>query len=115
MKQLLLGLLLTGFCVINVAEADQKKPAAKVVTGTISGFECGDNCYLTIVDKQGKEHTGLCSAEPLCEKIMTATGDNLGGYKGKKVKVTVGTGQQVDGSGTVMGTMDAFVKIQLLK
>lgn len=114
MKKILLFLIASLFF-INIAEAEAKKNAPKILVGMISGFECGDNCYLTIVDKQGKEHYALCSDDRLCEKLMTATGDNLGGYKGKKVKVTVSTGQQVDGSGTVMGTMDAFVKIQLLK
>src|SRR5215207_10109166 len=31
----------------------------------IRKYECGDNCYLTIVDARGKEHVGLCTA-PLC-------------------------------------------------
>ena len=105
-------LLITSLFFLNMAQA--KNTAPKVLVGTISGFECGDNCYLTIVDKKGKQHTALCD-DRLCEKLMTASGDNLSGYKGKKVRVTVDTGKQVDGSGTVMATMDAFVKIQLLK
>lgn len=108
-------ILAASLCFLSIAEAKNQKTLPKVLIGIIANFECGDNCYLTIVDKKGKEHTGLCSVDPLCEKLMMATDDKLGGYKGKKVKVTVGTGQQVDGSGTVMGTMDEFVKIQLLK
>jgi hypothetical protein len=38
----------------------------------------------------------------------------LAGYKRKLVKVTIGQGKQYDGAGNVMGTMDAFEKIQLL-
>lgn len=108
-------ILIASLCFISIADAKPKKNASKDLLGTIVKFECGDNCYLTIVDNKGTEHTALCTVDPLCEKLMTATGDNLGGYKGKKVKVVVGTGQQLDGSGTVMGTMDSFVKIQLLK
>jgi hypothetical protein len=96
------------------AEALTRKHPLKVIKGTISKFESADNVYLTIVDKKGKPHTALCNAD-LCEKLMMATDNNLGGYKGKKVRVTVDTGNQVDGSGRVMGTMDAFVKIQLIK
>jgi hypothetical protein len=35
-------------------------------------------------------------------------------YKGKRVKVTVGKGTQLNGSGDVVGTMDAFTRIQFL-
>lgn len=115
MKKLAL-ILLTSLCFLSPAHAGNKKPASKTLVGTISEFECGDNCYLTITDKKGQEHNALCHDDSICEKLMTAQEDKkLGGYKGKKVKVTVGTGNQVDGNGTVMGTMDAFIKIQLLK
>ena len=35
-------------------------------------------------------------------------------YKGKRVTVTVGQGQQVDDSGNVMGEMMSFSKIRFL-
>jgi hypothetical protein len=106
--------LLTGLCFLASAHAASKKQALDVIEGKISAFESADNFYLTIVDKKGKQHTALCAAD-LCEKLMLAADDTLGGYKGRKVRVTVGTGKQVDGSGQVMGVMEAFVKIQLLK
>lgn len=114
MKKIAL-ILLTSLCFLSPAHADEKKTAPKTLVGTITKFECGDNCYLTITDKKGKEHNALCSDNSICEKLMTAADDKLGGYKGKKVKVTVSTGQQVDGNGTVMGTMEAFIKIELIK
>ena len=114
MKRIIL-ILLTSLCFLNIAPAEAKKTASKTLVGTISDFQCGDNCYLTIVDNKGYQHTALCATDALCEKLMTASGDNLGGYKGKKVKVTIGQGKQLDGSGTVMDTMDEFVKIQLIK
>lgn len=113
MRKLLLNLITLVFIFI-AWQAFANKSQHRVLVGTIAHFECGDNCYLTITDNKGKEHMALCD-DRLCETLMTATGANLGGYKGKKVKVSVGTGKQVDGSGTVMGTMDAFVKIKLIK
>ncbi|WP_394754865.1 hypothetical protein [Crenothrix sp.] len=108
-------ILLLSVCFLSLpAEALNRRHPLKVIKGTISQFESADNFYLTILDKKGKPHTALCNAD-LCEKLMMATGNNLGGYKGKKVRVIVGTGNQIDGSGRVMGTMDAFVKIQLIK
>ena len=91
----------------------QKRKATKVIEGTISRYECADNCYLIITDKKGKEHTGLCRAT-FCNaswawKTMPAR------YKGKRVRVTVGKGTQYDGAGNVMGKMDAFIKIKFLK
>jgi hypothetical protein len=91
-----------------------KSKAAKTIEGTISGYECGDNCYLTITDQKGKEHTGLCTAHPLCTR-WNAEVMMPDSYKGKRVKVTIGKGTQLDGSGNVMGPMDAFTRIQFLK
>jgi hypothetical protein len=114
MKKIAL-ILLTSLCFLSPAHAASKKSAPKTLVGTITRFECGDNCYLTITDSKGQEHTGLCHDDTVCEKLMMASDEKLGSYKGKKVKVSVGIGNQVDGSGTVMDTMDAFTKIQLLK
>lgn len=105
------------FAVSGSAQSRKKRPTkaqAKVIEGTISRYECGDNCYLIITDKKGKEHTGLCAASPLCTRWNqeTVMPDS---YLGKRVRVTVGKGKQVDGAGDVMGTMDAFTKIQVLK
>lgn len=107
----ILGCILITLCLSNMAYAK-----TKTVVGTISSFECGDNCYLTIIDKKGKEHHALCSDEVICQKMADNPEDsNLVGYKGKKVKVTVGKGKQFDGAGNLMGTMDAFEKIVILK
>lgn len=106
--------LLTVLCLLPSAHAAGKKKPLEVIEGTISAFESADNFYLTIVDKKGIQHTALCAPD-LCQKLIAATDDKLGGYKGKKVRVTVGTGKQMDGSGQVMGVMEAFVKIRLVK
>ena len=91
--------------------------AAETTTGTtidatISGYECGDNCYLTIIDSEDGEMTGLCIAT-LCEEWnMEAAMPEK--YIGKKVRIVVGEGQQFDAAGNVMGTMEAFTNIELL-
>ncbi|MFN0278937.1 MAG: hypothetical protein ACKVRN_10075 [Pyrinomonadaceae bacterium] len=96
----------------NKVEA-QKRAAAKTLVGTISGYECGDNCYLTITDKNGKEHVGLCTSRPLCTAWNAET-EMPDSYKGRRVKVTVGKGKRFDGSGHVVDAFVAFTKIQLL-
>jgi hypothetical protein len=96
----------------NRVEAKSAK-VTKVIEGTIAGFGCGDNCYLTITDKKGKEHTGLCSA-PLCNE-WNAQGMMPERYKGTRVKVTVSRGTRFDGAGRVVDTFEAFTKIRLLK
>ncbi len=98
---------------ISLTNAHAKKDQTMI--GTIMGFECGDNCYLTIVDEKGLDHQALCGDTQVCDKMMENPDDPaLGGYKRKLVKVTIGQGKQFDGAGNVMGTMDAFEKIQVL-
>ncbi|MBK6751801.1 MAG: hypothetical protein IPG67_17880 [Acidobacteria bacterium] len=90
----------------------QKRPFVRTIVGSISAFECGDNCYLTIMDDYGKTHVGLCSAREcdswVDEAVLPVSA------KGKRVKITVGRGTQFDGSGRAVGKMDAFTKIQYL-
>jgi hypothetical protein len=81
--------------------------------GRILSFECGDNCYLTIVDKRNKQHTGLCTA-PECE-TWNEDVSMPSQYKGKHITVTLGRGVQLDAAGNVMGKMMAFEKIKFLE
>jgi hypothetical protein len=112
MKKTLGFIVLIALCLTNSAYAKQK--SGKTLVGTITGFECGDNCYLTIVDKKGTEHRALCFAD-VCDKFAEANDANLAGYKGKTVKVTIGKGNQVDGANNIMGVMDAFTTLQVIK
>jgi hypothetical protein len=80
--------------------------------GRILEFECGDNCYLTIVDKLNRELTGLCTA-PECAKWNEEV-SMPSHYKGKRVDVTLGKGVQLNAGGTKMGEMLAFKKIKFL-
>lgn len=105
--------LLIFLSLIQFAHADKK--TNRIVVGKIAVFECSDNCYLTLIDKKGKEHLALCEDRNICEKLVASNDENLNGYKGKKVKVTVSQGKQFDNAGNVMGTMDAFVKIEFVK
>ena len=78
--------------------------------GRIDDIRCGDNCYLTIIDKLGKEHTGLCTA-PEC-RPWNAKVEIPARYIGKRVVVTLDRGTQYDAGGNVMGRMTAFRKIR---
>lgn len=89
------------------------KAPAKTLEGTIKGFECGDNCYLTIVVASGREETGLCEA-----KACTPWFENQEMPKsllGKRVRVTLSVGVQRDASGNVMGKMTSFKTIEFVK
>jgi len=93
---------LLGAAIVAVVRDEQQ-------TGTIAGFECGDNCYLTIKTSGGGELTGLCVAEAcepwLVEAAMPAE------LVGKPVSVTVGVGQQLDNEGNVMGDFPSFTTV----
>lgn len=90
----------------------QDKPKPRTFEGTITSYECGDNCYLTITDLQGQEQTGLCGAS-ICE-LWGENESSFSRYQGKKVRITVDNGQRVDGEGEVIDEMDAYVKIEAL-
>ncbi len=92
---------------LNANAADEK-----TIEATISSYECGDNCYLEIVDSEDAEMIGLCTA-PLCEK-WNEEAAMPEKYIGKKIRVVVGQSQQYDAEGNVMGTMEAFTSIKLL-
>jgi len=95
-----------------LAQAAPSLAKDKTITGKIRGFECGDNCYLTIIDSKKAEQTGLCVA-PQC-KTWNEQVAMPRRYKGKRVTVTVGQAQQFDDSGNVMGEMMSFKKIEFL-
>jgi len=109
MKQLALPLLISASLIAQCGPSFSKD---RKITGTIRGFECGDNCYLTIVDRKKVEQVGLCAA-PECGSWNEQTA-MPSRYKGKRVTVTVGQGQQVDDSGNLMGEMMSFTKIRFL-
>ncbi|QKC86050.1 hypothetical protein EB232_07010 [Mesorhizobium sp. NZP2077] len=109
MKQLALPLLISAALIAQCGPSFSKD---RTITGTIRGFECGDNCYLTIVDRKKVEQVGLCAA-PECESWNEQTA-MPSRYKGKRVIVAVGQGQQVDDSGNLMGEMMSFTKIRFL-
>jgi len=112
MKKTFGFILLSALYLSNSVYAQENK----TMIGTIMGFECGDNCYLTVVDENGQDHQALCGDDKVCDKIMNNIDDPLlAGYKRKLVRVTIGQGKQFDGAGNVMGMMDAFTKIELLK
>ncbi len=93
----------------NKVEAQKRKAATRIIEGTISSYDCGDNCYLTITDKNGKEHKGLCAAS-ICTKW--GWGAMPDSYKGRRVRVTIGKGKRLSGAGEVIGPMDAFTRVQ---
>ncbi len=85
----------------------------KAATGKIVSFECGDNCYLTIKPKTGDEINALCSVD-LCA-TWYETQAMPPKYIGKTVKITIGTGKQVDGAGNDMGEYPEITKLKIVK
>lgn len=83
--------------------------AAGTVTGALVSVEAGDNFYVTIRKSDGEELTALCQADP-CQGWMDA-GALPAALVGKPVSATVATGEQVDGSGNVMGSFPAVTAI----
>ena len=87
--------------------------AGKTITGRIKSFECGDNCYLTIVDARGKSVNGLCEAKACAP--WNETTEIPKALIGRKARVTTGIGVQRDGAGHVMGRMTSFRRVELVE
>jgi hypothetical protein len=79
------------------------------IAGKIAEYECGDNCYLTIVDKVGHKHSALCAARE-CRPWNDA-GRMPKQYIGKRAVVTISRGIQFDGNNDVVGYYPAFASI----
>ncbi|MCO4842435.1 MAG: hypothetical protein KC439_05945 [Yoonia sp.] len=94
--------------IISSAAAAQDK---LMVTGAIQQFECGDNCYLTIMTDYGEE-TGLCNA-PMCD-LWFLEGEMPASLIGRAVVVEVGVGMRFDNAGSPMGLLIAFDEIEFL-
>ncbi len=97
-----------GFALIAASEGAQ---ADSIAAGTIEGFECGDNCYLTVRTDDGTQLTALCIA-PSCAEWNDA-GSIPKSLVGRKVSVTISTDNQVDGDGNVVGKFPSFVAIEI--
>ena len=79
--------------------------------GSIKSFACGDNCYLTILTKDGAEVVGLCVAKECTPwNETTEISENL---IGKKVVVTVGVGGVFDAEGNLRDEMTSFTSVRI--
>jgi hypothetical protein len=106
-RSLLFAAVTASIFALPSAAADSK------ASGKIVRFECGDNCYLIIKTRAGKEVTGLCVAKTCQPWNEVAKMPEK--YVGRRVAVTMGAGQQIDGSGNVMGDFLSFTSIRFLK
>ena len=104
--------LLAAMAAVFVMCLEAPAAGKRTIVGTIRDYTCGDNCYLTIVDARGKKHDGLCTAS-LCQAWNKAV-EMPKRFVGRKVRVTVTKGMQVNDNGDPMGPFPAFRKIELL-
>jgi tetratricopeptide (TPR) repeat protein len=81
------------------------------VNGMITSYDCGDNCYLTIIDGSGQEHIGLCIAK-LCQS-WNEKAEMPRRFLKQRVRVVVGIGKKLVGEELEDGT--AFKEIVLVK
>lgn len=69
--------------------AEIRNAKIRYLEGTISDFECGHACYLTVTDRKGRKITEICDA-PLCDEWWTTVGGYMPPrYIGKRVRITV--------------------------
>ena len=104
-----------AYCPEPQSAARERSSAAsedRIIEGRIAHYECGDNCYLTIIDKTNKEHTALCTARECQSWNLQCEMPSF--FIGKRVAVTVGKGVAVYGDAENNRTMDAYTLIRFL-
>lgn len=82
---------------------------ARTIPIRIVGFECGDNCYLSyrVIMANGRVAAGepkaaLCNVGPCAAWFENQAMPTR--YVGRRARIVLGKGQQVDGEGNVMST-----------
>ena len=105
--------LLTGAVILNAASTPAVAATNLTLEGKIVGFQCGDNCYLTIKTVNGREESGLCVAKE-CAKWNDTT-EMPKSFIGKRVRIKVGVGVQLNGNGDAEGHMISFDSIHFIK
>lgn len=100
--------VLTALVLPMPAGAETRK--GERLAGVIESFECGDNCYLTIVSR-GRKITGLCVAKA-CQPWNEAA-EMPRHLVGRKVTVVQGIGKQFDGAGNEMGDFPSFTEVRV--
>lgn len=101
-----------GAWIIFAFASAQALESGIVIEGHILKYECGDNCYLTVLDSALNEHVGLCTA-PLC-RSWNFVAKMPGRFAGIRVRATVTAGNQLNGDAEIIGKFDAFSQIELL-
>ncbi|HVX79825.1 MAG: hypothetical protein ACTHOR_10595 [Devosia sp.] len=104
--------LTTAVALLLVTLMAPAAPAAGTKTGRITGFECGDNCYLTIQPSKGAPVTALCAAKACAAWNAATTIPKR--LIGKRVRVSIGNGRQYDASGNDMGPFPSFETLEFV-
>lgn len=85
-------------------------------TVTLTGFECGDNCYVEIIETDGDApELVLCTAD-ICWGDWQAEGVLPAELANTTARAKFGTADQVDNSGNVMeADMRAVIDLRLIE
>ena len=86
---------------LGLLAACRTTPARGYERVTITGFECGDNCYLRFIRPGSEvEQTALCHA-PACAE-WAEWQELPPEFVGRSAQVLIGVGEQVNGDGETM-------------
>lgn len=94
------------------AENRKSEPEQQKITAVLKRFECGDSCYVVVVNNAGREESFLCSA-PICERWVDS------GYlpvelRNQRVGITLSQKNLYTSSGKIAGTDLSAEKIEFI-
>ena len=84
----------------------ERAPKSWTTTARLVGFECGDNCWLSVKDARGRRESVLCNA-PQCERWMSL-GTLPKRLVGKRVKMSMRMGKAMSGDVVMAESPEVF-------
>lgn len=105
--------ILTAVAFLLVGSTGPATSRNLIIEGQIVSYECGDNCYLTIRTRYGKNVVGLCAARE-CAK-WNDQAKMPAKLLGRSIEVMIDKGTRVDGNLDKVDEFPAFSKLRFLK
>ena len=92
----------------------QSQPQPQWVTGMLGGVVCGQRCYVTLFDDEGKRILGGPCEASECRRWLRDPSNAPGRFIGKKVRVRVRPGPAPDADGKPNPDMKFIAELNLL-
>ena len=106
-----LAFILVTCSVLVLPSVEGLAKSGKTLEARITGYSCGDNCWIELETADKRHLSALCRADPCGEWEPGVVPPR---YLGRTVRVTIGKRMAYDGDGHPMGRAEAVTSIDLV-